>query len=320
MRSTHKAARSRPRLEPRSVVVGVDAGASKTVAVAADSRGAVVAREVAGGANMRSAGPEAARANLRAALSAVCAPGHVAAICIGAAGIDRPADRRAFEALAAPLVPAGALLILCHDAKIALRAATGRRPALVVVAGTGSLAYGETAAGAGVRAAGYGALIGDDGSALAIGMRALRHTARALDGVVPSDRMAQETARALGVRSVAQIIARVHRWPPDVALIAGLAPLVAAHYARNAVARRIVDAEARKLGAYALSVARRVRTRAVLCVSLAGGAFEGVAQLGPFVRAAVERSGPCDVSRPVREPALGAVDIALEALGCNSQR
>ncbi|HMC47017.1 MAG TPA: BadF/BadG/BcrA/BcrD ATPase family protein, partial [Caballeronia sp.] len=60
-----------------------------------------------------------------------------------------------------------------HDAVIALAGAISVRPAVVVIAGTGSIAYGEDGSGASVEVGGYGYLFGDEGSGFSIGRAAL---------------------------------------------------------------------------------------------------------------------------------------------------
>jgi N-acetylglucosamine kinase-like BadF-type ATPase len=297
-------------------VIGIDAGGSATTAVLVDARGNEVAQAVAGGANLRSVGSTVVAQVLAAVLAPLLKQGPVRAVCIGAAGAGRDADSETVHDIAKNLIPSETELIIKHDGQIALRAATSKKPAMVVIAGTGSMAYGERADGTSVRGGGYGALIGDDGGAFVVGLAALRHTARALDGIDRTGPLADSVAHALGAKSANQIIERVHRWPPDVAMIAALATLVGeACDAGDAAAEDIAVVQARALAAIAGHVARSVRgDTAELPVALSGGAFDAVPLLYDAVGRAVERTGQCEVFRLKTRPAKGAALIALDAL------
>src|SRR5438046_5923939 len=64
---------------------------------------------------------------------------------------------------------------------IALEAAFGRGPGVVVIAGTGSIAYGRNAAGQTRRAGGWGFAISDEGSGYWIGRAAVGAAIHTLD-------------------------------------------------------------------------------------------------------------------------------------------
>src|SRR2546426_12051867 len=64
---------------------------------------------------------------------------------------------------------------------ISLEAAFGRGPGVVVIAGTGSIAYGRNAAGQTARAGGWGFAISDEGSGYWIGRAAVASAMRSLD-------------------------------------------------------------------------------------------------------------------------------------------
>lgn len=296
------------------IAIGIDAGGSETIGVLVDERGEQVGRSVAGGANLHNVGPTVVGQVLAAVLAPLLEGGGVRAVCIGAAGAGREVDAEIVRDIVRHLIPEHTALVVKHDAQIALRAATAEKPAMVVIAGTGSMAYGERADGTSARAGGYGTLIGDDGSAYAVGLAALRHTARALDGVDRQGRLANSVADALGAKMANEIIERVQRWPPEIAKIAALAVLVGeACDAGDAAAEDIAVVHARGLASIAGLVASSVRRDAhELPVALAGGAFDAVPLLFDAVGRAVERSGPTDVFRLKTPPAIGAAFIALD--------
>ena len=310
-----------PGAQAAGVAVGIDAGSTGTRGVLVDAAGTELARAGAGGASVRTMSATIVAQVFAAVLTPLLEGGGVRAVCVGAAGAGRAGDREAIAQLLRDLVPPEVRLTVCHDAQIALRAATAARPAMVVIAGTGSIAYGERADRSEVRAGGYGPVIGDDASGYALGIAAVRHTARALDGVDQRGALANSVVAALGAASSADIIERVHRWPPDVSSVAQLAANVGeASAGGDAAAEEIVSLQARALAATAAHVARAVRsavdgqTGAELAVALSGGAFDAVPALIDIVGRAVERTGPCAVSRLVTPPAIGAALIALDSL------
>jgi N-acetylglucosamine kinase-like BadF-type ATPase len=208
------------------------------------------------------------------------------------------------------------ILIVKHDGEIALRAVTRARPAMVVIAGTGSLAYGERADGAPTRAGGYGPLIGDPGSAHAIGLAAIAHAARAFDGLEPAGPLATEISRELDVDCANDLIERIAQPAFDVPDVAALAVHVGvADRAGDSAAREILAPHEQLLGALAARVAREVRDRdAMLPIALSGGAYDALPSLVGAVTRAVQATGPCDIVRPELSPAAGAAAIALERL------
>ncbi|MGA7200268.1 MAG: BadF/BadG/BcrA/BcrD ATPase family protein, partial [Candidatus Cybelea sp.] len=115
-----------------------------------------------------------------------------------------------------------------HDARIALRAALPEGDGLVLIAGTGSIAYAEIAAQT-FRAGGYGYLLGDKGSGYAIGAAALRHLFAAMEIGSGQNAMLAELATQLGVNDRSGALARVYQSSTPVADVAACAPLVLRH-------------------------------------------------------------------------------------------
>jgi N-acetylglucosamine kinase-like BadF-type ATPase len=299
----------------RGVAIGIDAGGSTTEAILVDAAGAEVARASAAGANLHSINRQDAEANLSSVISPLLIGHRVRAICVGAAGAGRDADRAKLRQVVSWAAPPRMILIVKHDGEIALRAATRARPAMVVIAGTGSLAYGERADGTSARAGGYGPRIGDPGSAHAIGLAAIAHAARAFDGVEPAGPLATQISRELEATSANDLIERIAQ-SPDVSEVAALAVHVGvADRAGDSAAREILAPHEQLLGALAARVAREVRDRdAMLPIALSGGAYDALPSLVGAVTRAVQATGPCDIVRPELSPAAGAAAIALERL------
>jgi N-acetylglucosamine kinase-like BadF-type ATPase len=207
-------------------LIGVDAGGTKTaLRLLAPDRPEPLA--LAGpGVNLQRDGADrcvgALAAILEAALEKVGA-GRVEAVCLGVSGAGREQEQTSLrDALAARLGSPGLPMLVVHDAEIALEAAFGAGSGAIGIVGTGSVAYGRTADGRVIRAGGWGARLGDEGSGTAIGRDALRAVARHLDGG-PCTGLTALFAEHLGLRTDDDLIRWTYR---ETGAFASLVPLV----------------------------------------------------------------------------------------------
>ena len=112
-------------------------------------------------------------------------------------------------------------VVVSHDASIALLGALGGADGVVVIAGTGSIAYGLRDEQS-TRVGGWGYLLGDEGSAFWISLCALQHVMWSFDGRAGRDQVLSETAYDyFQVPDAAQLIPLVYRTPLDRGLIGG---------------------------------------------------------------------------------------------------
>jgi N-acetylglucosamine kinase-like BadF-type ATPase len=159
--------------------LGIDGGGTKTRCVLGDET-SVLAKAMSGGCNMVRLGEVQAREALHAAIRHVCVianiiPAQIRAICVGAAGAARPEIAAKVQRIVAEVVSeaASTKIEVVGDSEIALEAAFGGGPGVIVIAGTGSIAYGRDAAGNTARAGGWGFAVSDEGSGHWIGRRAI---------------------------------------------------------------------------------------------------------------------------------------------------
>jgi len=297
------------------LVAGIDGGQTATVAVVVGDDGTVLGRGSAGPSDHvgQPAGSDrAARACARAVTQALAAAGlpaetAFAAVVAGVSGFEGEWHGRE-PVFASPIVR------YVHDAPIALAGAIGARPAGVVIAGTGSAAYAEGAAGEIVRAGGFGYLFGDAGSAFAIARAALAEAMEGDDRAVPTDLGAAALAffdvpdlRAF-VRAVA--LGRIDR--PHVAGFARVV-LDAARLGDGAAAA-IVEEAAAALARLARTIAARVGDEAALPVAFVGGIAEHPL-VAAAIRANLARAPHVQVVAAEHEPAIGAALLAFDAAG-----
>jgi N-acetylglucosamine kinase-like BadF-type ATPase len=315
-----------------ALFLGIDGGGSRTQACLGDERGRILAQAVAGPSNPVKVGIERAKKELlraaRAVLRRVSTRGArdeppranaargqrhhkplLEAVCAGVAGVDRPAVSRPLLAWLRKAIPARHHF-LATDAAIALHAALGNAAGMIVVSGTGSIAYARNQRGETLRAGGWGASFDDPGSGYDLGRNAIRAALRDLDGRGPHTVLTSRICRALKLSDITQIALKKLE-PPQVA---ALFPLVAdAASQGDRVARRLCAQAARDLAQLALVLAPRLGGRGVLPVVCAGGVFRSSPTLRRcFARCLRQRLACARVRLLQREPVEGALAMARE--------
>ena len=298
-------------------VLGIDAGGTKTVCLLADDRGQVISEARGGGANLQSAGELEVEKVLHHVMEEALGEHDIlpAAVCLGIAGVDRPADGDAVRGIMRRIGFKTPTLVV-NDALIALVAGAGDEPGVVIVAGTGSIAYGRDGAGRAARAGGWGYLLGDEGGGFWIGRAALSAVVRQFDGRGPATLLTDLVLRHMQLASPTQLIHEIYYRDLHRQAIAGLAALVQrATDEGDAVAAQILARAGGELAAAAASVISRLDMRGdVFPTVLAGGIFRGVAWLTKDVTTRLSEAAPrTDVRLLEVEPAVGAVRLALSA-------
>ena len=298
-------------------VLGIDAGGTKTICLLADAEGTVVGEARGVGANLQASGEREVEKVLHHVMDGAIGERDVrpAAICLGIAGVDRPEDtvavhgimqRRGFQAR----------VIVVSDALVALVAGVGDAAGVVVVAGTGSIAYGRDAAGRAARAGGWGYLLGDEGGGFWIGRAALTAVVRQFDGRGPATLLTPMILEHLGLTTPNALIHEIYYRDVHRHIVAGLAGIVQrAMDERDAIAAEILDRAGGQLASAAASVITRLEMRGeVFPTVLAGGIFRGVPWLVADVTRRLSEIAPrTHVGRLDVEPAIGAVRLALAA-------
>ncbi len=298
-------------------VLGIDAGGTKTVCLLADGRGHIVAESRGGGANLQASGELEVEKVLHRVMDDAIGDRDIrpAVICLGIAGVDREDDAEAVRGIMRRIGFKTRTLVV-NDALIALVAGAGDRPGIVVVSGTGSIAYGRDARGRAARSGGWGYLLGDEGGGFWIGRAALVAVVRQFDGRGPRTVLTEMVLSAMEINTPPQLIHAVYERGPQRYAIARIAPIVQQAAERgDAVAADIIERAAAELAAAAASVIGRLDMRGEpFPTVLVGGVFRGVPSLVGKMAARIAEVAPrSDVSQLTTEPALGAVTLALAA-------
>jgi N-acetylglucosamine kinase-like BadF-type ATPase len=296
-------------------VLGIDAGGTKTVCQLADEHGEVLAEARRGGANLQASGELEVEKVLHDVMEEALGDSEIrpAAICLGIAGVDRPDDARVMEQIMRRIGYKARVLIV-NDALVALEAGAPGKPGVVLVAGTGSIAYGRNAQNQSARAGGWGYVLGDEGSGYWIGRAALRAVLREADRRGPQTQLTGLLLHYYGVTRAQELIAQVYQGALRPAAIASLAQCVQGAFNNgDEVAIGILRNAADQLESSAVSVARRLELIGRdFPIVLSGGIFRAVPWLEEELRRRLPLASPRAQPRLLTdEPAGGAVRLAL---------
>jgi len=298
------------------IAIGVDAGGSGTRARLAKD-GAHHAELTGGPANASAIGADAAARAIADLVRAIAGTERPDAIVVGAAGAGRVTVADAIAGSLRERFPRARILV-GDDAWLALRGAIPSGSGIVLIAGTGSIAYAEhTVAGElrRARVGGAGYLLGDEGSAFAIGMAAVRLYVRVLDGRAPRDETTDLVARELAAPDRDALVAAIYDAPLVPARLAALAPAVIAFAGKgNRAATKIVQGAAQDLADLVRAAARATGlTEHSPRIALAGGLFAENSLLSFLVETRINGDLPgAEIVRGGDPPVAGALRLAHE--------
>lgn len=291
------------------IYLGIDGGGSKTSCVIGDDK-KLLGESTVAGSNVIRVGEARVREALSKGIDEVCriakvTPTQISRTCIGIAGAGRPEISEVVRRMLSKLVSGE--IIVVGDMVIAQQASFGSGPGIVVIAGTGSIAYGRNSQGQAARAGGWGLAISDEGSGHWIGRTAVAAVMRAHDEVRDST-LLQHILQAWKLESHEQLILAANATSsPDFPAL--FPSVVACADSGDGLARDVLQTAGKELAALAHTVASRLfRSGENVPVAMAGGVFRNSA----IVRNAFSeglRGGPLNVT--VNETVVDPLDGAL---------
>lgn len=294
------------------LLLGIDGGGSKTLALVADRNGTVLGRGTAPSSNYQSVGFAAATAALEAAAAAALedaghSTGTIAAACLGLAGADRPDDRLRFERWFREHAAAERVAVV-NDAELVLCAGTPAGWGVALISGTGSFCYGRAPDGRTARAGGWGYLIGDEGSGYAISIEALLLATQTADGRAAAHTILSAILDHWQLAEPQELVGYVYHPERTRAEIAALAPHIMALADDNDPhAQALVARAAYELGRMVAAVVRKLDLQAPP-IATAGGVIGAYPALQhAVVTHAGVTLGPISHAA---EPARGAIVLA----------
>ena len=297
-------------------LIGIDGGGTKTVGCAADFAGKILGRVEHGPGNYHTAGLTGFKqviSGIIHALSTACAlpVTGLKVVGLGLAGADRPGDKEIIRAALAGLGFSCHYLIY-SDAQAALVAGLGKAEGVVLIAGTGSVAYGINRRGEVCRAGGWGHLASDEGSGYFLGRQALLRSIRASEQRDKATVLLPMIIEHFGLSGWDELISFMNNRDLTKARVASLATVVAAAAAGgDRVAAELLAQSADELAGLVTSVLSRGfagQKNVSVCT------YGSVVNLISAVRRRLQEVLGADVRLvPAgREPAEGAVQLAIE--------
>ena len=310
--------------------LGIDGGGSKTEVVIADESGFVLSRVHGPGINLHNLPLDECWQRLEQTVSQALQLAHkkhphrtievFTAACLGWAGIDTEYDVdravKFIKQLPADRQTLGAeKLLLVNDALIALKSGIQQDWGVCLIAGTGSICYAISPSGKEHAAGHWGYLLGDQGSAFAIGQAILKQVMQEYDHRRPASRITRKVLEFWQVASVPELIDKVYsQSSPAVAEIAQLSKLAEDIALSDSVEiSQIVDQTVTSLVQAYQAVIHHLdlNKQPQITVVLSGGLFAMKGRFSQMViRSVLNLTPQANVIFPSYTPAEGAIRIA----------
>ena len=303
------------------IVVGVDGGGSKTRALVADEQGTTLGEVVGPASGVKPGAAEHSAdviaATVRDALAS-CEMTHVVpkVLCVGVAGVAAEPERQAlWQALVGRELAED--VVIHPDYSVALDDAFGEGPGVLLISGTGSVAFGRGPSGTIARCGGWGAVCGDEGSGAWLGRRALSVVTASADGREPETALVGAVLTAAQVNEPRELIAWAAQAAP--AQLATLAPVVSSVAdAGDLRANALISLAVEELVLHVRALARQLfgDERAATPVAFSGGMLKRGATLRKRLEQRLRSAVPgAQVRTEEVDAARGAVRGALRYLG-----
>lgn len=247
--------------------------------------------------------------------SSTCPDARLGAFCAGISGAGRDSERESIRTLLVDHIESSGIqftsnaqLLIEHDATIAMEGAFCGGGGIILIAGTGSIAFARCDDGQRLRCGGWGYLIGDEGSGVRIGLEGLRAVAHKFDAQSDSV-LRQILSNAFGIDSPHKLIEYVYlkQWPPQ-----GFAPSVLdAASSGDTESKRIVEDQVGLLAAQVSALSDRcsaISQRIALMGGLMAHSYYHEA-----ISSALRKSLPgWELMAPLHSPADGALMLARQ--------
>ncbi len=295
-------------------IVGIDIGGTSTKGVLMSLSGKVEDSVITTGLNYQLVPQEYVVHTVLYVLEFLSRSGQeIQGVGVGVAGLYRDEERQSLlNALKEQLQDIGHIVVT-SDLETAAYAALLGRPGIVVVGGTGMIAYGQDALGNKARRGGYGFLLGDEGSGFWLGLQGLMAAIKAFERRGPATQLVEKILEKTAMENFVEAIPYFYADPQK--RVADLAPLVLdAAMAQDTVAERIVEEGTVEVARLVESTVQELQLPEDFMVKLSGGIFQN-AYYFHRTRQAIQKTFPrARVEHSVATPAYGAALIAMKDL------
>ncbi len=297
-------------------LLGIDGGATKTLAAVLDVEGGRLHLGYGGPSNQDAVGATAAtQALLDAADEAIAGAGTsiegLDAAVLAVAGTDTDAIVSEVRAHRPPE------WIVVNDVVAAWATATGGEPGVGAISGTGSNVFGVGRDGRAWRTGGWGHIVGDEGSGYWLGLESIKAALRDRDGSGPETALSDAAVEFFGAPSVEALGVMVYSKPLSKSEIAAFAIETGRCAERgDGVARELYEDGARWLSGQIAAVIAQTGLQGEFPVGLIGSAYKaGEIFVGPLTREIHEVAPDAQVATVEMAPVGGSLLLAARACG-----
>lgn len=207
--------------------IGIDGGGTKSELVLMDGQQTILSTAISQATNISSHGVDFVRESLKNGLirllKQVDVPHTECVLCLASAGVDQPSDKIAYQEILTSLGYVNFSVV--NDSEAALSAGTKGEDGIIVIAGTGSIAFGKKN-GQVIRAGGWGHVIGDEGSGYAIAVEAIKKVLHYADGYGEKTVLTKLLLEAINAKDVSGFIDYIYKQNFNKDTIASLSQLV----------------------------------------------------------------------------------------------
>lgn len=296
-------------------LLGIDTGGTTSECVVVDEKRRPLGIGDAGPGNYRVAGPDGARDHIECAITEALEDAGInpTSNLVGGFGmgtLDTDHDREVITGFLDDIHCIDQYYVT-NDVVAAYYAFSAGGPGVVVIAGTGSMAFGRNEAGDEARSSGWGWLFGDEGSGFDTARRGLRAASKAFDGRGAETALERAACEHFELGSFEDVFTGVLDEIEHAKEIASFAkPVAETAAAGDPVATNVVETAADELAEAAAAVIDQLGIEATPLVSLQGG-FGSADVVSSHFRDSIRSRYPdTRFATAVRNPVVGSIAFA----------
>ncbi len=313
-----------------ALILGLDGGASKTSVMVLDTDTDNIFESVSGSSNYISVGIEVAKKNIVKSVldiiekikkSKCTKKVFFESSCLGLSGCDLESDINIYN----KIIFNNELnnffdpnkTIICNDSKIGLAAGSSNKNRIMLICGTGSNCYGINESGEEARSNGWDYILGDEGSAYSISIKALKAIMRAFDGRGEETSLSKNVLKYLGFSSELELVNWVYKNTISKNEIAAIASIVCnTADTGDQISLKILEEECGEAILTVTTLINKLKLKnSNFDLVLVGSVFNCKKYFKDlFVNQINKRFSRVNIKNLVKKPAKGAIKLALENL------
>lgn len=305
------------------IFLGVDGGQSHTEAVIADETGVVLGRGFGGESNHaefpggRTRLQKAIRESVGGALRDAAQKteqsdeNEISAARFKSAHFGMTGGAKYKQEIIGEIIKADYFTV-GHDAPTALFGATAGESGIVVIAGTGSVVYGENRAGETAKIGGLGYLFSDEGSGFWLAAQVVRLAIKEQDGLIEPAGLESLVTNFFERTRIRDVTDDFYNGKITRERLASFARRACeAATAGNVIIQNQIEFGARVLVESVASAAKRLNFQSGFPVAGVGGMFRASLMKRRFAESLAEKIPAARVVEPRFNPAIGALLLAF---------